>query len=376
LKKKVSIFTWGIEAGAFCNVTSNLSKIFSYLNYEKIDIVYIKGNHSSEKKFHSSTTFTNLNTTRALMSFLPLMRYLKVENPDVLISMPSHMNIVAIVAKFLARWKGKLIVTEHATMSYKAYIEHKNEFILRNMPFLAKTLYPYANGVCCVSEGVKEDLKNVIGVKNKHLVHIHNSLDINLVQTKANSIGTKEPWLEEQTIPCIVSIGRLAEQKDYTNLIKAFSLINKSDIRARCIIIGDGDKKEELTALINNLGLQSSVKLLGYVENPFPLLKKAKCFISSSIEEGFGLVIVEALALGVPVISTDAKGGGPREILTNSNAGVLVTSSNSVLLAEAVLEFLNNKSLSKSLTENTVSHAQTFSPESISKKWGHYLESL
>ncbi len=136
----------------------------------------------------------------------------------------------------------------------------------------------------------------------------------------------------------------MEKQKDFPSLIKAFAIVRKVQ-RARLVILGSGKDRQQLNNLVRELGLQDDVALIGFVDNPYAYLARSHVFVLSSAWEGFGNVIVESLALGMPVVSTNCP-NGPAEILDNGKYGDLVSVGDSEAMAQAILRVLSGNSKS------------------------------
>jgi glycosyltransferase involved in cell wall biosynthesis len=145
------------------------------------------------------------------------------------------------------------------------------------------------------------------------------------------------PWLEEG-IPVICTVGRLVVPKGHTHLLRAFARLRKA-MPARLILIGEGPLERELREQADRLGISDSVAFLGWQENPCKYLAHSTLFAFSSLWEGFGIAVVEALACGVPVVAFDCN-SGPREILQDGECGILVPVGDEARLAEAMLALL------------------------------------
>jgi glycosyltransferase involved in cell wall biosynthesis len=134
--------------------------------------------------------------------------------------------------------------------------------------------------------------------------------------------------------------GRLARQKDFRTLIRAFARVH-AERHYRLVILGEGNDRAPLEALAVKLGLKDDIDLPGFVTNPFAYMSKAALFVLSSAWEGFGNVLAEAMALGVPVVSTDCP-SGPREILQDGRYGPLVPVGDACALAKAMIDVLDH----------------------------------
>lgn len=200
----------------------------------------------------------------------------------------------------------------HSTLSQTAF---KNRTGVK-LFFKKRTLQKIYNGLnlITVSDGVQDDLVNVIGIQPKSIQTIYNPID------KDHIIRLSEEPNPIKENDYIVHVGRFDPAKRHDILLKAFAL---SSIDTKLVLVGDGSEREKIIAWIDELGLQDKIIMTGFVQNPYPIIKNAKMLILSSEYEGFGNVIVEALMLDTPVVSTDCK-SGPNEIMTGKLADYLV----------------------------------------------------
>ena len=173
-------------------------------------------------------------------------------------------------------------------------------------------MFPAASKVVAISRGVAENVAAVVGVQADKITMIYNP-------TCAPDIGTlaevepEHPWFSDDGPPVVLGVGRLVSQKDFSTLIDAFRHV-RANRPYRLVILGDGPLRSALEARIARFGLDDCVSLPGWVANPFAFMARAALFVLSSRHEGFGNVLVEALACGCPAVSTDCP-AGPAEIL-------------------------------------------------------------
>jgi glycosyltransferase involved in cell wall biosynthesis len=209
------------------------------------------------------------------------------------------------------------------------------------------------------------------GLHSKDIRVIYNPVVTPEVLKKAKE-PVAHPWFAQGEPPVLLGVGRLVKQKDFATLVRAFALVRQRR-PARLMILGDVDKREplikpQLEALVRELGLEGEVMLPGFVDNPHAYMAKAAVFVLSSIYEGFGNVVAEALAAGTPVVSTDCE-SGPAEILDNGKYGRLVLVGDAEALADAILATLNEPTDPEVLQERS----RVFS---IEKVIDQYLEVL
>jgi len=226
--------------------------------------------------------------------------------------------------------------------------------------------YKNADAIVAVSAGVAADLADYIDVEREAIHVIYNPvIDRELIRLSFEPVD--HPWLCDPDIPVVLAAGRLTEQKDFGNLLDAFRIV-LDGMDARLIILGEGELRDALERKICTLGIQAKVSLPGFKENPYALMRRSNLFVLSSQREGFGNVLVEALACGTQVVSTDCQ-SGPAEILQDGKYGKLVKVGDPVGLASMI-----TKSLRSPISED---HSQKFIEKySIEKGVQEYMNVL
>ena len=293
-----------------------------------------------------------------------LTRYLRKERPDVLMAAKDRAVRIAVLARWFARVDTRLVGQLHNNIS--GYLDTKTPLQrwVRCAPM--RWLFPYADLIITVSEGVIEDTIKVAGYPRERLVAIPNPIITPEVYRKADE-PVDHPWLNPPAVPVIMGAGRLTREKDFATLIKAFHIVRQQR-ECKLVIIGQGPLRQELEQLVEELGLTDSVSLPGYTANPYAWMKKASLFVLSSAWEGSGNVLIEAMALGVPAMSTDCP-YGPSETLAGGKFGALVPVGNPSAMATAMLE-----TLSKPLTAEQLQEA--IAPFTVERSTQRYLDVL
>jgi len=278
----------------------------------------------------------DLKAPRMLAGLPKLARYLREEQPITLLSGLHYNNEIALWAKALALSSTKAIVSEHNTLSVHAQRRKTDRW----SPLLARLSYPWADGIVAVSQGVAEDLVQVTGLPRERITVIYNPVITPEMFIKSEA-PLDHPWFQDGEPPVVLGVGRLEPQKDFPTLISAFAQVRTKQ-PAKLLILGSGREQEKLLNLGQELGLAEEMEIKGFVDNPYPYIKRAAVYVLSSAWEGFGNVIVEALALGTPVVCTDCP-SGPREILAGGQYGELVSVGESQSMAEAILRVLSGE---------------------------------
>ena len=328
--KRIALFIPSLRGGGAERVMLNLAREFARKGIS-VDLVLVDAVGPHANNVPGDIRVINLKKHRALASVPALARYLRTEKPGVLISALHQANFAAVLAKGLARVPTKLVMTIHNTMSEETgrWASWKNRMI----PYVSRMSFPFAEEIVTVSRGVAEDLSTLLGLPLDRFHVIYNPVVGPDLYEKAK-LPMDHKWFQESEVPVLLAIGRFTVAKDFSTLIRAFALV-ASRRPARLLILGEGEERPVLESLVRELGLEDSVLLPGFVDNPYAYLARAKMFVLSSVHEGLPTVLIEALALGKPIVSTDCR-SGPREILQNGAYGRLVPVGNAESLADAI----------------------------------------
>lgn len=336
--KKIAMFLPSLEIGGVERVMLNLARGLAQRACQ-VNLVVAQEGRAPVYQVPLGVHLVNLHTGRIVRSLLPLVQYLRSVKPDVLISAKDYANIIAILAKRIACVKVCVIPTVHTVVSiHTEYAPCFREKVI--VPNLARWLYPYADAIVAVSKSVASDLTKFLRLSSEDIVVIYNPVISRDIFSIARQ-KVEHPWFSLSDQKIILSIGRLTKAKDYPTLISAFAKV-RSQRSARLVILGDGEERAHLQKLIQSLGLESEVWLPGFIVPPYSYLARASLFAMSSIWEGLPTALIEALALGIPVVSTDCP-GGVREILADGKFGKIVPVGDSVALAQAILDSLDAK---------------------------------
>jgi glycosyltransferase involved in cell wall biosynthesis len=261
-----------------------------------------------------------------------------------------------LLARWIARSDARAVVSIQNNISQVT--RDSSDFRIRIIPLLARRLFPRADGIAAVSSGVADDFSRRVGIRRDRIQVIYNPVVTPELHDRAREVP-RHSWFSEPAVPIIIAVGRLNRQKDFETLIRAFHRVLRKR-QARLVILGEGEERASLEALVSELGLEDSVSLPGFFDNPFACMARASVFVLSSAWEGLPTVLIEALALGVPVVATNCE-SGPDEILEGGRLGQLVPVGDSAALAEAVLSRLEEEVDRDSLRER----AKDFSLDEI-----------
>ncbi len=361
----IALFLPTLYSGGAERVQINLAEYFLGQGL-KVDLVVCKYFGSLKDKVPSGVRLVSLDAFKVMFSLPAYLRYLRTARPPVVISSVENANIVSCVGKMTSSHRHRLVVRLDNSLAEPGRLPlqmHRWPMTLA----IASTFHA-ADEFVAVSDGLKEQLGRLPGLSKKPIHRIYNPIidkqfdaRAGLTPTLPSAIASGEPF--------VLAVGRLHKQKGYRHLIPAFARV-VSQRPAHLVILGEGADREELQSLVGSLGIASHVHFLGYASNPLAYMRHAAVFVLSSVAEGFGNVIVEALACGTPVVSTDCP-HGPREILAGGRYGTLVPIGDVDALAHAIAASLDSPK--PAMSNELKKHLQLFSIEAIGRQ---YLEDL
>ncbi|MDX2098987.1 MAG: glycosyltransferase [Leptolyngbyaceae cyanobacterium bins.59] len=301
----------------------------------KVDLLLARAEGLYLNQIPDGVQLVDLKSPQLFASVPKVARYLKEVRPKSFLTALHYPCEISLWAKRLAGVETPVIVTEHNTLSVEA--KQIPQLSVRLSPFAARLFYPWADGIVAVSQGVANDLAKVAHLPVDRIQVIYNPVVSDAMFGRAKE-PVDHPWFKPGEPPVILGVGRLYPQKDYPTLIRAVAEVRKQQ-PCRLVILGDGPERESLTTLIEELNLTEAVDLPGFVANPYAYMARAGVFVLSSAWEGLGNVLIEALALGTSVVSTDCE-SGPREILADGKYGILAPVGDSNALAAGILTTL------------------------------------
>ncbi|MDX1917571.1 MAG: glycosyltransferase [Candidatus Caenarcaniphilales bacterium] len=290
-----------LVGGGAERVFVNLANAFSRDDRYEVEFVLVKAEGIYLSELDSTVKTIDLQADGTLSSLFGLIDYLKHAEPDILLSGLAHVNLVSVFARILCNsMKTKLFISEHNTLSL-----HSQQAISlkdRLLPLFAKVFYPLADGVIAVSQAVAKDLQKVS--PDALIRTIYNPiLSADLFEKLSQSRQAVQENVSKDR-KLILSIGRLEEVKDFSTLIKAFKLVQEK-MPAELWILGEGSERTRLESLIQELGLADVVRLPGFIKDLYQYLTKADLFVLSSRHEALPTALIEAIACGIPTVSTD-----------------------------------------------------------------------
>lgn len=259
-----------------------------------------------------------------------LARYVRRERPDAMLTALNYTSITALWTRRVEGLDLRLVVSERNTLSQRAA---SGAGSVRALPGLVRHFYPWADALAAVSAGVAADLAEILGVSaNRVAVTFNPVVTPEIGRQAAEALG--HPWFAPGQPPVILAAGKLKQQKGFNVLLEAFARV-RAGRPARLLILGEGPERGRLEQQARHLGVDVDVSLPGFVDNPFAFMSRSSVFVLSSAWEGLPAVLIQAMACGCPVVSTDCP-SGPAEILDQGVYGPLVPVGDDAAMAEAI----------------------------------------
>jgi glycosyltransferase involved in cell wall biosynthesis len=333
----MAIFLPGMYEGGAERVMLHLAEELATRGID-VDLVLVRAEGPNFSLIPKNIRIIDLGVSHSLFSLFPLIEYINNEKPVALLS-GLFTNIVAVLAGILTGRKTRIVICEHNTLSVQAY-NNRSDWRFKLIPWLSRLVYPFADQIVAVSEGVKRDLTQVTHIPDRKIQVIYNPV-ITPELIRMGQEAPDHPWFQPGKSPVILAMGRLVAVKEFDTLIEVFSRVRKI-IAAKLMILGEGPERDNLERQVRALGMQEDVQLPGFIENPYPLLSHSNLFILCSRHEGLPGALIEAMAFRVPLISTDCP-SGPAEILEGGKHGRLIRVGDKEELADAIIDGLKGE---------------------------------
>ncbi|MDW3094147.1 MAG: glycosyltransferase [Gammaproteobacteria bacterium] len=298
----------------------------------------------------------------SLFKRLPsLVKYLESSQPKNFMSTLDVLNIMALISKRIANVNTSMYVRQ--TTFHSRYIDQSSKYFDKYLlPELMRRWYHTADRVIALTESMKKDLVDNVGITEYSILTINNPIDIGKVK-ELSLENLEDDWFNDGNVPIVLAVGRLDVLKGYSSLIDSIKLVNQVQ-EVRLVILGEGIARRSLEIQIDKLMLKEVVMLPGEVKNPYKYMVKSDVFVLSSLCEGFPNVLLEALACGCNIVSTDCD-SGPRDILVSGKYGRLVPVGDVKSLAKEITNALENPMSKK----DAINKAYTYNLRKIAKEY-------
>lgn len=357
-KYKIAFLISQLSGGGAERVISNLANMFAKQGHDIIVITVSKSDNEyyiskDIKRFVLNDPTINYKCfPKPFVRTSRLRKICKTEKPDVLIAFMGNVLYYSIFATLGLHTKSIVSIRNDPNFLYKGKLKK----------ILAKLLLPIADGCVFQTEDAKKWFPRRMQKKSRI---IFNPISDDFYETPYSPMEWK-----------VMTCGRLVKQKNHEMLINAFSYVVKHQPKAKLYIFGDGPLKEQLMEQICFLGLQNNVFLLGRVNNVYERISSATVFVLSSDVEGAPNALMEAMAIGIPCISTDCPCGGPKMLLGDNENGILIPVGNIDAMFENIMFLLNNEQARVVYSRNAKLKALNFKGAQIYEEWLKYVESI
>jgi glycosyltransferase involved in cell wall biosynthesis len=363
LKPLISMLLPDLRGGGAERVSVNLANAFVQQGHS-VDIVLLSATGEFLSELYPKVNVVDLKVSRMRGAIFSLVRYLRSIQPAALLACMWPLTVLAILARVLSRVPTRVVVAEHTTWS-------RSELLSRfTIGWQVRTsmyhFFPKADAIVAVSGGAADDLARFSRVDRSKISVIYNPVVENGARRLACPPEEPQSWCAGSHRR-ILAVGTLKAIKDYATLLNAFAVLCRR-VDARLLILGEGECRDALETQARALGIADSVFMPGFVANPAPYYEHADLHVLSSTGEGLPTVLIESLAAGTPVVSTDCP-SGPREILAAGEFGRLVPVGDPESMANAMQASLAAEHDRAALMER----AQDFS---VDKAASRYLELL
>lgn len=354
--KSIAIVTYGMRKGGSERVISLLSNYFAKLSVEVNIYTFINDNCeydiSNNVKLISLTEKkgSKYNNRDIIRRMIRLRKEIKIFKPDITLIMPEEISAIAVPT--LIGLRTSIVVSERNN----PWIMPQNK-LKRILRFL---FYRTVDGFVFQTNQAKSFFST--SIQNKATV-IANPISVELKKYCYEGVRKNE----------IVAVSRLEKQKNIHLLIDAFSIFETNNPNFYLTIYGEGTLRTELQQKINYLSLEDKIKLPGKSENVFKSIRESGMFVMSSDFEGMPNALMEAMALGLPVISTDCPSGGPSELIENELNGILVPVKDKVALSDAMDRIAKSNEFANYIGKNAINIIEDLNPDKILKEWNKYL---
>jgi glycosyltransferase involved in cell wall biosynthesis len=355
--KKLIIVTRNMKAGGAERVISQLTNRFSEIGIQ-CTIVTIENEEvfyhiKSAVKVHAIGKKSNNSYIDKILKYREVRRYVKNKKPDIVLALPEEIGIFVIPA--LLNTNIPVVVSERSNpwvMPWK-----------KATRLMRKLFYPLASGFIFQTEQAASFFSPKIRKKS---VILPNPLDLSLIP---------KPWEGERRKE-IIGAGRLVKEKNLPLLINAFAKFYDSHQDYVLIIYGEGSLKAELMSLAESVLPQNAYCFPGRVPDLLERMRGAAMFVLSSDFEGMPNVVIEAMAMGIPVISTNCPSGGPAELIEDGKNGLLVPVGDTISLCMAMHKIAKSKELAYELSKNALEIKNRLDSIVVAEKWREYLDAI
>lgn len=359
--KKIAFYIGSLKKGGAERVFVNLAEYFYKTGYQVTMVTQYTAENEyviskGIKRVISEIENTEITGSR-IVNFhrrtAKLRRIWRTIQPDLILSCIGKNNFMSVVTTLFSKTKVVVSIVGEPTEEYNSTV----------MRVLARVLFIKADGIVLQTEDSKVFFPQYLLKKS---VILQNSLNPLFIQDRYEGVRDRQ----------IVSVGRLDANKNQTMLIEAFARIAVRYPEYSVVCYGDGESRAQLEALIERFNLQGRVQLPGITTDVAGMIRKASVFVLTSYTEGMPNALIEAMALGLPVISTDCPCGGPKELIRQGENGMLIPVGDVEALAASLVTLLEDTEFMEKLGRSAARIQDRLNPERTNQQWKEYFERI
>ena len=315
---------------------ANLSNALFRFGY-RVDILVDRESFPYAGDTAEGVNIRHLKTSHRIGGVFHLLCYFLKYKPQIVLTPFVQLTLLAVRTRRLFRVPVKIFANIHSVYSidFASLDERKRKKRVDDM----RRYYPQCEGLIAVSDGAALDFSKLTGLPEAPIHRIFNPVVTDDLVERSMS-RPDHPWFQTDQPPVIIGIGRLVKNKNFDHLIEVFDILREQR-ECRLVIVGEGPARTDLDSIAEESPFRQDIFFTGRLENPFPYLRYASVMVLASSYEGLSNTLIESLALGTPVVSTDCP-YGPREILDNGRFGELVPVNDVKALSEAIIKTLRN----------------------------------
>ena len=359
---EVAILLPDLRIGGAERVAVNIANELARRNY-RVEFILMRAEGDLLLSLHPSVSVVDLGATRIRDLPRPLLRYLRRVRPEALLACMWPLTALAVAARCLVLAPTRVVVAEHTTWSASETASSRWHYLALRASMRA--LFPMAYARLAVSSGVADDLCAITGLRRASVQVVPNPIVLPQAASEQQNAAASRWW--DWTGGRVLAVGSLKKVKDHETLLRAFTQV-RQHVDARLLVLGDGPERASLEALAKELGIEDAIDLPGFVDEVAPYFGRADLHVLSSRAEGSPNVLVESLAAGTPVVSTDCR-SGPREILDGGRFGELVPVGDANALSAAMYRALSSSHDSDALRQR----AQAFNVQDAVDRYQQVL---
>ncbi len=309
----------------------------------------------------------NLNSDGIISASQRLSELIQKKEFNVILSHCHKENIILALSKLINPINNAVYIGSFHRVDYYEKFKSFHKYPLR---FVSKYIYSFLDGIVVDSYTIKKEIEKTFFIEPEKIEVIYNFINIKEIRKKAlDRLDNEEKEIFRKKV--ILNVSRLIKEKGHEYLIKAFKIVREKKKNTYLVILGEGEERANLEALIKELNLENTVYLLGYKSNPYKYMINSDIYVLTSSYEGFSRSTLEAQALGLPVIAFKSKGS---HIEYLNDSALFVKNKDEKALAKAIINFLEDDKLIDYYKNKSLENTKNFSIEKSADRYFKYFE--